>query len=120
MPLVEAMAAGVPVVARGAGAVGETTAGAALLLAAADPSYIAAALHRVCTDDGVRAAMQAAREATCRRAGGRWRGHPDGGRDRRGGDAVSGKVAFVTPRYGTQIMGGAETAVASWPSTCVR
>jgi glycosyltransferase involved in cell wall biosynthesis len=60
VPLVEAMAAGVPVVAREAGAVGETAAGAALLLAAADSSYIAAALHRVCTDDALRAAMKAA------------------------------------------------------------
>ncbi len=60
VPLVEAMAAGVPVVARGAGAVGETAAGAALLLDAADPSYIAAALHRVCTDDALRAALKAA------------------------------------------------------------
>ena len=51
VPLVEAMVAGVPVVARGAGAVAETVAGAALVLAAADPSYVAAALHRACTDD---------------------------------------------------------------------
>ena len=51
VPLVEAMVAGVPVVTRGAGAVSDTVADAALVLAAADPSYIAAALHRVCTDD---------------------------------------------------------------------
>ena len=50
VPLVEAMVAGVPVVTRGAGAVADTVADAALVLAAADPSYVAAAapprLHR--------------------------------------------------------------------------
>jgi glycosyltransferase involved in cell wall biosynthesis len=60
VPLVEAMVAGVPVVTRGAGAVAETVADAALVLAAADPAYIAAALHRVCTDDRLRAALTAA------------------------------------------------------------
>jgi len=59
VPLVEAMAAGVPVIARGAGAVAETAAGAALILAAGDPSYVAAALQRVCTDDALRAALTA-------------------------------------------------------------
>jgi glycosyltransferase involved in cell wall biosynthesis len=54
------MVAGVPVVTRGAGAVAETVADAALVLAAADPAYIAAALHRVCTDDRLRATLTAA------------------------------------------------------------
>ena len=60
VPLVEAMVAGVPVVTRGAGAVSDTVADAALVLAAADPSYIAAALHRVCTDEQLRATLTAA------------------------------------------------------------
>jgi glycosyltransferase involved in cell wall biosynthesis len=60
VPLVEAMVAGVPVVTRGAGAVAETVADAALVLAAADPSYVAAALHRACTDDLLRATLTAA------------------------------------------------------------
>jgi len=60
VPLVEAMVAGVPVVTRGAGAVAETVSGAALVLAAADPAYIAAALHRACTDDRLRTALVAA------------------------------------------------------------
>ncbi|MFZ0250933.1 MAG: glycosyltransferase family 4 protein [Acidimicrobiales bacterium] len=60
VPLVEAMAAGVPVVTRGAGAVADTVAGAGLVLAAADPSYVAAALHRVCTDEQLRATLTAA------------------------------------------------------------
>jgi glycosyltransferase involved in cell wall biosynthesis len=59
VPLVEAMVAGVPVVTRGAGAVSDTVADAALVLAAADPSYVAAALYRVCTDDRLRATLTA-------------------------------------------------------------
>ena len=57
VPLVEAMVAGVPVVTRGAGAVAETVADAALVLAAADPAYVAAALHRTCTDERLRATL---------------------------------------------------------------
>ena len=57
VPLVEAMVADVPVVTRGAGAVAETVADAALVLAAADPAYVAAALHRVCTDERLRATL---------------------------------------------------------------
>jgi glycosyltransferase involved in cell wall biosynthesis len=54
VPLVEAMAAGVPVVARGVGAVAETVRDGALLLAADDPSYVAAAIRRACTDTSLR------------------------------------------------------------------
>ncbi len=54
VPLVEAMHAGVPVVTRSAGAAAETAGGAALVLEGADPSYVAAALQRVCTDDVLR------------------------------------------------------------------
>jgi glycosyltransferase involved in cell wall biosynthesis len=50
VPLVEAMAAGVPVLARSVGAVAETVGDAALLLDGTDPLYVAAALHRVGTD----------------------------------------------------------------------
>ncbi len=60
VPLVEAMVAGVPVVARGAGAVADTVGDAALVLAAADPSYVAAAVHRVCSDERLRAALTGA------------------------------------------------------------
>ena len=59
VPLVEAMVAGVPVVTRGAGAVSETVADAALELQADDPSYVAAAVHRVCTDDRLRSVLTA-------------------------------------------------------------
>jgi glycosyltransferase involved in cell wall biosynthesis len=54
VPLVEAMTAGVPVVARGAGAVRQTVGDGALVLESGDPAYVAAALQRVCTDDGLR------------------------------------------------------------------
>jgi glycosyltransferase involved in cell wall biosynthesis len=54
VPLIEAMTAGVPVVARAVGAVGETVGEAALLLTRQDPSYVAAAVHRVSTDAALR------------------------------------------------------------------
>jgi glycosyltransferase involved in cell wall biosynthesis len=56
VPLVEAMTAGLPIVARGAGAgaVTQTVRDAALVLESGDPAYVAAALHRVCTDDTLR------------------------------------------------------------------
>jgi glycosyltransferase involved in cell wall biosynthesis len=60
VPLVEAMVAGVPVVTREAGAVADTVADAALVLAAADASYVAAAVHRVCTDEQLRATLTTA------------------------------------------------------------
>jgi glycosyltransferase involved in cell wall biosynthesis len=54
VPLVEAMAVGVPVVARGAGAVPGTAGSAALLLDVPDPASVAAAVHRTCTDGTLR------------------------------------------------------------------
>jgi glycosyltransferase involved in cell wall biosynthesis len=54
VPLVEAMAAGVPVVARRVGAVAETVGDAALLVDGPDPTYVAAALHRVIADGTLR------------------------------------------------------------------
>ena len=56
VPLVEAMTAGLPVVARGAGAgaVAQTVGDAGLMLESGDPAYVAAALHRVRTDDALR------------------------------------------------------------------
>jgi glycosyltransferase involved in cell wall biosynthesis len=54
VPLVEAMSAGIPVVTLDAGAVSETAGNAALVLESVDPSYVAAALHRVSTDDLLR------------------------------------------------------------------
>jgi glycosyltransferase involved in cell wall biosynthesis len=63
VPLVEAMAAGLPVVARRAGAVAETVGDAALLLDSADHAYVAAAVHRVVTDGALRQYLIAAGRA---------------------------------------------------------
>ena len=86
----------------------ETVGGAALLLESARPVYVAAALHRVCTDERARAisSPRAGQAGGPDRAGGRTR------RRRRvaGGRTAAMKVAFVTPRYGPQVMGGAESA----------
>jgi glycosyltransferase involved in cell wall biosynthesis len=60
VPLVEAMAAGVPVIARGVGAVAETVGDGALVLASADPSYVAAAVQRVCADEELRRRLTSA------------------------------------------------------------
>ena len=46
----------------------------------------------------------------CRAGRGRRRRSDTRGRGLRGGVAVSPKIAFVTPRYGLEVMGGAETA----------
>jgi glycosyltransferase involved in cell wall biosynthesis len=50
VPLLEAMAHRVPVVAFAAAAVPETTGGAAILLPRKEPGFVAAAVHRVVTD----------------------------------------------------------------------
>lgn len=60
VPLVEAMAAGVPVVTRRVGAIDRTVGDAALLLAGTDPSYVAAAIHRVRSDGELRQHLTAA------------------------------------------------------------
>jgi glycosyltransferase involved in cell wall biosynthesis len=54
VPLVEAMTAGLPIVARGAGAVAQTVGGGGLILESGDPAYVAAALQRVCHDEALR------------------------------------------------------------------
>jgi glycosyltransferase involved in cell wall biosynthesis len=54
VPLLEAMRAGVPVVALAEGAVGETVGRAGLLLGRDDPSHVAAAVHRVLGDGELR------------------------------------------------------------------
>lgn len=57
VPLVEAMAAGVPVVAFDEAAVGETVGDGGVLLPSADPSLVAAVLERVCSDSHIRLEM---------------------------------------------------------------
>jgi glycosyltransferase involved in cell wall biosynthesis len=60
VPLLEAMHHEVPIVAFAAAAVPETVAGAGLLLDDKRPASVAAALHRVLEDDGIRATFVAA------------------------------------------------------------
>ena len=65
VPLVEAMACGVPVVAYGAAAVSETVGGAGIVLCDKRPATLAAALNRVLSDGPLRAQL---REAGAHRA----------------------------------------------------
>lgn len=60
VPLLEAMAHGLGIVAFGAAAVPETLGEAGLVLDSTAPAVMAAAIHRVLTDSGLRSAMQAA------------------------------------------------------------
>lgn len=60
VPLLEAMHHGLPIVAYGAGAVPETVGEAALVLDTRAPTAVAAAVHRLLTDQPLRAAMAVA------------------------------------------------------------
>lgn len=55
VPLLEAMAYGLPIVAYAAGAVPDTVGGAGLMLHDREPAFMAAAIHRVLTDPVLRA-----------------------------------------------------------------
>ena len=57
VPLLEAMAFGLPVIAYDAGAVAETLRGGGILLADKDPIEVAALIDRVLSDDALRAAV---------------------------------------------------------------
>jgi glycosyltransferase involved in cell wall biosynthesis len=57
LPVLEAMASGVPVVAADRGALPETCGGAALLVPPEDPDALGDALERVVTDQGLRATL---------------------------------------------------------------
>ena len=67
VPLVEAMLAGVPVVAYDAGAVAETLAGAGVLLRDKTPDVVAAVVARVLEDETLRAAVLAKQERVAAR-----------------------------------------------------
>lgn len=78
IPLVEAMTAGVPVVAYDAGAVAETVGAGGLVVADKSPVALAEAVHRVVTDPVLRARLVAAgrrraAELTLDRTAARWR-----------------------------------------------
>ena len=104
MPVIEAMACGKPVVAADSTALPSTLANAGLLFPAEDPAALAAHVCRLLDDlpppsDGSdplahlglgpasEAELAALRERT---------------------------IAFVTPRYGVEVLGGAETGMRSW------
>ena len=57
VPLLEAMAAGLPVVAYGSSAVPETLGGAGVLLRTQDPTTVAATAHAVLSDPGLRSRL---------------------------------------------------------------
>lgn len=57
VPLLEAMHHGLPVVAYGSSAVPETVGGGGLVLPGKTPTILAAAVHRVVSDEGVRTAL---------------------------------------------------------------
>jgi glycosyltransferase involved in cell wall biosynthesis len=63
VPLLEAMHHGLPVIAHAAAAVPETLAGAGVLLADKSPATVAAAIHTVVADAGLRRALVAAGRA---------------------------------------------------------
>jgi glycosyltransferase involved in cell wall biosynthesis len=69
-PLVEAMLAGVPVVACEAGAVAETLDGAGILLGSARPSLVAGTVERLVNDDALRQAVVARQERLAARVRG--------------------------------------------------
>jgi glycosyltransferase involved in cell wall biosynthesis len=62
VPLLEAMAFGMPVVAYDAGAVGETLAGAGVLLKDKRPHEVAGLVHRLVTDASLRASVLASQQ----------------------------------------------------------
>ena len=66
VPLVEALAHGIPVVARTAGAVPETLGGAGILLDDRDPTRFAEALHEAASSQQTRARLASAGEARIR------------------------------------------------------
>jgi glycosyltransferase involved in cell wall biosynthesis len=62
VPLLEAMAFGVPVIAYDAGAVRETLRGGGVLLEEKDPATVAALMHRLGTDPALRASVLATQD----------------------------------------------------------
>jgi glycosyltransferase involved in cell wall biosynthesis len=66
MPLVESMFAGIPVIARDAGAIGEVTGGCSLVIADEDPAVFAEAAQTVLEDPGLRARIITAQDARAR------------------------------------------------------
>ncbi|MHB8418514.1 MAG: glycosyltransferase family 4 protein [Myxococcales bacterium] len=124
LPLVEAMAAGVPVVAFDAGSVREALGGAGALFAPKSFEHVAA-LCEILLDDPLRrrrvidaqrlraaklspeATLEPLSQALAAALGGSRAEAPRRPRGKAAGDGRP-RVAFVVPRYGEEVVGGAE------------
>ena len=111
VPVVEALGFGVPVVAFGAAAVPETLAGAGLVLGEKSPGVVAEAVVRVLSDSVVREGLVSRGRVRARELG--LAASTASMRAvlqplLRGVVPMTTPVTFVTPRYGAEVLGGAE------------